>query len=661
MAYAPIQLLSTPLEDYAGYWLKFYDQGTTTPLSMATDSTGGTLIVKAEISSGGAVPIGFIQTAGSALLNPFVNGDYDGWLFPTAAEADANDTTNAIQVADNLNADPESSLTVSDGAYTVADKAAAVLLQPVTGKSLVVEGTDGGSFKAAIGAAPGTYADDGGAFCGTLFIPTGGNGSTAWIRIFSGSVNLDWFGAKGTPTIDTSAIAAWLAVGGKLSLTGSKTYLFDASISPISNTTITGGNDSVLKLADSSNVHGLVLSSVSDIVIKNIKFDFNKANQVSAVDGIRGSNCTNIILQDLNIVDSINQGVVFFTSNDKVYLRNCDIDGCDINVAIANTTHAKIINGNYTNSTGASIGTKPYEANIYITASNGAVIKGVNSTGAGKNGIYVAESDDVLIKGGVFDDNGTIADDSGRGMSITSNCVRMRIYGNDVNDNIENGIYAGSTGSTDFTIIGNTCKNNNTGDTAGGHGIEINAEGSELVGNICDGNNNGISINADNVTASGNKCMNGTLGVGALFGSGIKVFDADNVKLIGNTCINNENIGIDVNGTANLYGLIAIGNDCSDYQGVPTQDKGIALATFANDSVCIGNTSKNNVTADIEDSGTNNLVMLNYETGTTLTGAYTPTNVVTDRSFNADAVVISELADVVGTLIADLQNIGIIK
>lgn len=110
MAYSPIQLISTPLEDYAGYWLKFYEESTTTLLSMATDAAAGTLLAKAEISSGGTVPIGFLKTAGDALLNPFVDGDYDAWIFPTSAEADANDTTNAIQIADNLNADPQSTL-----------------------------------------------------------------------------------------------------------------------------------------------------------------------------------------------------------------------------------------------------------------------------------------------------------------------------------------------------------------------------------------------------------------------------------------------------------------------------------------------------------------------------------------------------------------------
>lgn len=35
---------------------------------------------------------------------------------------------------------------------------------------------------------------------------------------------------------------------------------------------------------------------------------------------------------------------------------------------------------------------------------------------------------------------------------------------------------------------------------------------------------------------------------------------------------------------------------------------------------------------------------------------YTPTNVVTDRSYDADATSVAELADVLGTLIADLQE-----
>jgi hypothetical protein len=39
----------------------------------------------------------------------------------------------------------------------------------------------------------------------------------------------------------------------------------------------------------------------------------------------------------------------------------------------------------------------------------------------------------------------------------------------------------------------------------------------------------------------------------------------------------------------------------------------------------------------------------------TTNAVYTPTNVTPDRAFDADSVVVAELADIVGTLIADLQ------
>ena len=102
MAYLPSVNLSTPYESYANYWLKCYSQGTTSPLSMATDSGGGTLLAKAEVSAGGAVPVGFIKTSGNAIFQPYLNAAYDAFLFPTSADADNNNTSSAIQIADNI-------------------------------------------------------------------------------------------------------------------------------------------------------------------------------------------------------------------------------------------------------------------------------------------------------------------------------------------------------------------------------------------------------------------------------------------------------------------------------------------------------------------------------------------------------------------------------
>jgi hypothetical protein len=52
-----------------------------------------------------------------------------------------------------------------------------------------------------------------------------------------------------------------------------------------------------------------------------------------------------------------------------------------------------------------------------------------------------------------------------------------------------------------------------------------------------------------------------------------------------------------------------------------------------------------------------------YDKIETLLGstAYTPTNVTTDRSYDADATSVAELADVLGTLLADLQGKGILS
>lgn len=41
-------------------------------------------------------------------------------------------------------------------------------------------------------------------------------------------------------------------------------------------------------------------------------------------------------------------------------------------------------------------------------------------------------------------------------------------------------------------------------------------------------------------------------------------------------------------------------------------------------------------------------------------GTYTPTNVTTDRSYDANSTTVDELADVLGTLITDLKNLGLI-
>ena len=110
MAFSSTSYLAPQFQSYKFNWIKFYDTGTTTPKSIATDSTGGTLIAKAEVNSQG-----FFETAGGTVFIPFVDGFYDAYLFPTEAEADANDTSNAIKVADNIINDAQNSTDILRG------------------------------------------------------------------------------------------------------------------------------------------------------------------------------------------------------------------------------------------------------------------------------------------------------------------------------------------------------------------------------------------------------------------------------------------------------------------------------------------------------------------------------------------------------------------
>ena len=101
-SYSPISFISPNYRDYKYNWLKAYEPSTTTPKSMSLDSAGNTLVAKLELNKDG-----FIVSAGQALVIPYISGNYDLWLFPTEAEADANDTSNALRVADNVFAKDE--------------------------------------------------------------------------------------------------------------------------------------------------------------------------------------------------------------------------------------------------------------------------------------------------------------------------------------------------------------------------------------------------------------------------------------------------------------------------------------------------------------------------------------------------------------------------
>lgn len=82
----------------------------------------------------------------------------------------------------------------------------------------------------------------------------------------------------------------------------------------------------------------------------------------------------------------------------------------------------------------------------------------------------------------------------------------------------------------------------------------------------------------------------------------------------------------------------------------------LAVGSFGAGSVVLGTAN----TKRLEFTGTGQLGFFGVAP-VARAAAYTPTNVTTDRSYDADTVVVAELADVVGTLIADLQAYGLLQ
>lgn len=98
MAYNPISGFTLQIVTQAGevasdYYLKFYEANTTTPLSMATDSAGGTLLVKAKLSDSG-FPISN-PLDNSTVFIPHMNANYRMVVYTSEADADANNTAAA--------------------------------------------------------------------------------------------------------------------------------------------------------------------------------------------------------------------------------------------------------------------------------------------------------------------------------------------------------------------------------------------------------------------------------------------------------------------------------------------------------------------------------------------------------------------------------------
>ena len=139
MSYNPVsgftlQTIKQNGETASDYYLKLYIANTTTPLNMATDATGGTLLSEVKLNDNG-MPISN-PLDNSTVFIPHVDQSYRLVIYRNKADADANNTAAAYV---NI---PEVSSLVSagDGIITPIDSVADLPTDAVYGQTVHVNG-----------------------------------------------------------------------------------------------------------------------------------------------------------------------------------------------------------------------------------------------------------------------------------------------------------------------------------------------------------------------------------------------------------------------------------------------------------------------------------------------------------------------------------------
>jgi hypothetical protein len=191
MSYSPIAYTIPNYRDFHDYWLKAYEPSTTAPKSIKLD--GDVEVGKVQLNADG-----FTVSAGSALVIPYIEGAYDLWAFPTEAEADANDTSNALRFANDVVASisPDSLVILK---YTLAE--AVALVDATVGQIVQITDRENAQFEYIAATTNNSYN----------LVDATGSGLTLSL-IVNEWVNVKEFGALGNgSTNDTGACQAALS------------------------------------------------------------------------------------------------------------------------------------------------------------------------------------------------------------------------------------------------------------------------------------------------------------------------------------------------------------------------------------------------------------------------------------------------------------------
>jgi len=350
----------------SGYYLKFYAEGTTTAIKMATNETGGTKLDKCLINTSG-----YPVNGSSAVFIPHINQDYKAVLYKTEEDANSDTTANADWVVDNLKTiGVNDAISVTNITALKALDATIYLYAQTMGYSTAKDGGHG-FYYFVNGDA--TTADD-----ATVIADDAGAGR--WFLLPGDNINVKQFGAKGDDSTDDSpAIVAaidYICNGNnpKTLHFPDGTYLFntpkgsqfgsgtDRSITMTFSASATikrstdgpegssvqcfdfGGTASVVKIIG-MNFYGsrdtLLQAYIDNGLVSSVKV----IGPDRRINVIRTNGCQNVIIENC-FFREVHGNVVAINSADYAAVKNTRVETCSGNCIKFTSCEAAIAEGN---------------------------------------------------------------------------------------------------------------------------------------------------------------------------------------------------------------------------------------------------------------------------------------------------------------------------
>ncbi len=406
-------------------------------------------------------------------------------------------------------------------------------------------------------------------------------------------------------TID-AALAA-VPAGGAEIFVKRGLYTIASTLTVPSNTTICGeGEGTEVKLGNSAGVNMFYVgSSATDVVIRDLKINGNRANNSATYNGVRVDG-SRVRVINVHVTGANGYNLVAWTGSSDVHFISCvSEDARDEGIEFMGCVRGSAV-GNHVRNIGknailvwANVAQGGTSSGITI-ADN--VVSGASALTSGFAGIKIDDgATDVAVTGNVVLAGGT----SSPGIRVDSNSANVvsniTVTGNTVVGSTAEGILVGfasnvvvegnavrGCATAGIKLSGATCTNGQVvGNTSSGntlYGIYADTvTGPHIVGNVVSGNTQqGMLINAcTDATVTGNRVVSNG---GTTYG-GLDITNSTGGVVCGNTIRGTGAHGISTQGSS---GLTVSGNHVAYARAA-----GIALRDCTN-IACAANVTRNN-------------------------------------------------------------------